>query len=581
MSDNITQQHPRVSQAQNELVGSFPSYFVSLLRSCPPVVLNIISFLPTQDLLVVESVNKGLNTLIIDHDEILFSNCLRNDFFEGNVLVDTVEKYHHTKNKNKKKTPTTTTTTIGPNVAVVTPYKRMYLAFRNRWKLHQQKTKSIKIPWRLPPKPLQSLPSNNTTDTDITDVLDSSPPQSSPSSSSSSPIDTTADNDDGCYSTIITDDVNALVFIVRMGNDGNAVGLMEWEPNQRKTCPGARGDRLVMNRDIWDDYDWYDNFDTPYLDDELLQMISQLNETDAVGSWLDHFERIQNKMGKLFCISLHVVDIQRFQVMSILEDCPATDLQGLATEKIEMMGFTPHDKFPILFGVPPRTSPYYKPVDEYEFDSNYDDRASGPYINSLVMDGTIRFCRDYEDLYVDGPSGIEFNFDMDSNVIVGYEICNLFRALMKENCIYGGVPVVLHLLSPSIAVTSRIDQPAWLQNERVLDTITSFLPFELQAEGLRLVCRQFKDSAMRQIETKLLDETKVIGFERSEPGWLKVQVRRGWSGDPFGDTKDSIIDGAFSLASCHCTRYMDCCCKDRYSNSTKQKAVEFKTSKGK
>jgi hypothetical protein len=159
------------------------------------------------------------------------------------------------------------------------------------------------------------------------------------------------------------------------------------------------------------------------------------------------------------------------------EDCPATDLEGIA------------GRIKSPFSLEYRL--VQRPI---TIDSNYDERADGPYINSLVMDGHLKFGRDDDILYANGSRGIQFNFDMDSSVIVGYEICSLFCALMEENCIYGGVPVVLPLLSPSIATISRIDQPAWVQSKRIFGTITSFLPFELQAGGLRLVCRQFNET---------------------------------------------------------------------------------------
>ena len=61
-------------------------------------------------------------------------------------------------------------------------------------------------------------------------------------------------------------------------------------------------------------------------------------------------------------------------------------------------------------------------------------------------------------------------------------ICSLLRALMKQNCVSSG------LLQAAIEV---LHQPDWVQDESILDAITSYASFEDQAGKLcmpRLWC---------------------------------------------------------------------------------------------
>ena len=51
-------------------------------------------------------------------------------------------------------------------------------------------------------------------------------------------------------------------------------------------------------------------------------------------------------------------------------------------------------------------------------------------------------------------------------------------------------------------------------NLTILNDITSFAISAEQARDLRLVCRRFDASALKQLRTKLLNETKLIGFMR-------------------------------------------------------------------
>ena len=358
---------------------------------------------------------------------------------------------------------------------------------------------------------------------------------------------------------MITDDVNALVFIFRIGSDGDAVGLLEWKACQEGEY---RHDKLTMNETqrYCDDYE----FNIPDLDNELIEMINTLRGLDHTVSpseWSNQFEKVESKLAKRFCISLHIVDIQRFQVMSIAEDCPAgREITNFGTRCFSFLNI----KCPELLGVPTRSSPYYKPLEEYNCDRYYDEE-NGRTIESLVLLSELKI---YQDLYPSLYLGdIDFEFMIDSTVFIAHEVCNFYRALMKEKCAYGGVPIVPNIHS---ALLGPDDQKEWVRNERIVDSIASFLPFECQAGDLRLVSRQFRISVMRQIEKKLFD-IKVIGFDRDQSGWKKVKVRRGWSDDSFCDSKDHVIDDAFFLASCRC--HTKCRCKENQDQD--KKAVTF------
>ena len=506
--------------------------------------LKILSFLDAKDLLSVQGLNRYFHQKIIDHDEILFSACLQHDFYEGKVLSYAVSQYYGSKNQNNSSSSSSSSSNSTTTVAVAStatttakstvtsPYKRVYLAFQNRWKLCKQESKSIKIHWRSP----DHIPRTDNADVDSFII---SPKKKE-------------------ISTIMTDDVRALVFIVRIGEGGDAVGLMEWTPEE-----GGREDQLIMDKEMWDDEDWREGFNIPK---EICDKIENWRTDQNFDK--DSYERLRT----YFCLSLHVVDMERFRAMSILEETPAEEIENHEIDNFSTFsGITAYGHVhKYLFGIPHPGSPYHRPLEECNFNSVYDfdQLFDFPRVESVDCWGHLEIGRDLQResmSYKDG-SGISFSFDSDASVTVGYEICNFYRALMKEKCVYGGVHVI-----PSQALAPRLlEQPLWVKDKKIVDTIISFLPFKEQAGMLRLVCRPFKDSAIRQLEIKLLDEIKVIGFDRYESGgWFKAQVRRGWSDDPFATTEDSVIDDAFWLASCRCSTFSSCKNSDSCKNTQK------------
>ena len=140
------------------------NYFTALVLydSCPSILLEIVSFLRGQDLHAIEGTSKDFQAYIEVNDKVIFSRCLRTDFYEGQLLAETVDTAMMLVASEAGGEESSTTTMHYGAVAPTTPYKKMYLAFRNRWKLHQQEKESIPIPWRRPSKPLPHTLSKKT-----------------------------------------------------------------------------------------------------------------------------------------------------------------------------------------------------------------------------------------------------------------------------------------------------------------------------------------------------------------------------------------------------------------------------------
>jgi hypothetical protein len=450
--------------------------YLTLLRaSCPTIVLDILSFLPTQDLHTVESTDKEFNFFIAENDKMLFSNCLRNDFDVGKVLVETVET-----------AMSSCTVTIYGGIAPETPYKKMYLAFRNRYRLHERES-SIALPWNKPPEPLPLSLFQNTLSDEIVDKFYDDD-------------DYEREDSDGTDTTMITDDVNALVFILTIGKD--AVGLMEWEP-------WRTGSKLVLNKKQEHCYDWlYNIMDIPKLDDEAIEMIAtyddMVNDDDVLESErTNQFEEVKSKLRDHFCYSLHAVDVQRFQVMTIVQDNPAGVLD---IDRPSCFSFTNCAmKCPYLIGV---DSESY----ESETEGN-PDMDSFHQLTSLLHIDT----RDYPGVYLDGMN-IHLADGMEFDDLPAYVACNLYRKLMKRNCVdYGGFPTV-----PFPTILRRR---------------------EVRGGDLRIVRQQLQiASVMNKIRTdqRLDDEINVTGTDHmDESSGHKIGNKRGFSDDRFCDSKDN------------------------------------------
>lgn len=152
----------------------------------------------------------------------------------------------------------------------------------------------IAIPWDKPPEP---LPPSSFKKTLLDEIVDKF-------------YDSLDYEQDG-YSidqTMITDNINALVFILTTSKD--VVGLMEWEP-------WRKGSKLVLNKKQ------NTLIDNPELDDEAIEMIDTYDDMDnddtvSESERTNQFKKVKLKLRNLCCFSLHAVDVHRFQVMTIV-----------------------------------------------------------------------------------------------------------------------------------------------------------------------------------------------------------------------------------------------------------------------
>ena len=469
---------------------------LSSLLDCETVALNIVSHLSVRDTLQLQCVDKQWRDLVANHDKYIFSKHLCQDFYEGKMLVDTVTKRG------------------------MSSYKRMYLAFQKRWKLQEHLSdENLAFHWR---RPFRRQSTRNP-------------------------------------SRLSSPDVNALVFIVRVGNDPDSCGRMQWEQDN------ADLDSLVLDEEWYYDYE-ESGLDFPALDRNVCRLL------DAWQSGLDvQFSDITNTIKSKYRLTLHVVDVQKCQVMTLMEESPAFEiLPG------DIINTNCHGDVN-LYGLPPPESPFHIPLENVgtRRDWNFDNYEN---VESVNFSGFMNLLRlgEHDDenddtVYCDGHSGVNIFFDSDfSSLKKRDDICNFFRALMKEKCHRGWEPA-----GESDAAIVFVEQPMWVQTEKILDLVISFASFELQAGRLRLVCRQFKDSAIRQLEAKLLDETKVIGFDRDYAGWFKADVRRGWSDEQFGTDRGSVIDDALWMASCRCCPFGPNHCTDKKSCPSTKMPLKF------
>lgn len=296
--------------------------------------------------------------------------------------------------------------------------------------------------------------------------------------------------------------------------------------------------------------------------------------TDEDDNW---FKEVEKSLKESCHLTLHVVNVKEFQVMSLLEKTPfgefgGPDFSGEADMSVCGYGYD----LPYLYGVPPKSSPYYRNFTDRDFPiSGYDEPPKGMGVFQVSgsidftflhyakkgdakdpddFDDTNRtFCRKNVGIELMSSTiehdGLSFHFEMYNRSAI--RICSFLRALIRDKCVTVGGGQ----LSLADDVTAPLTQPSWVDTDKVLDRITSFASFEDQAGMLRLVCRKFEASALRQLEEKL-EKTKVIGYQNSSneggPCWFKVSVRNGWSDDCLAN-EEGVIDDALWFASCRCS----------------------------
>jgi hypothetical protein len=490
------------------------------------VILSIAKFLPAKDCLNLHAVSRGLHHVVSKHDEALFGHHLYRDFAEGYVLL------YVTKKKNLSR-------------------KKLYRAFLGRWSLPKQADEKLREE-----KFIFDYGDRNTKI--ITTWVQ--------------PPNIASKNYQGAKLLIPNDDVDNVVFIARVGEgvaDGHPnrrCALMEWnsefDPNKRNEWQ-----QLIIDKS-WCDDAWEL---TPPQD-------QQVSEGWCTGKL--NVGQLTEALKSTHTLTLHAIDTRYYHVASLLESTPLEDFMYNADEEPD---FSSHygDRLPSLWGVPPKFSPFHRKLTEKDFKyyflyegDGYDEDPRPPleYLpirGKLLLNDWKAKHEDKDDFYygIDlyhPQKGLNFNFlgyDGSSSIQRPHQICSFLRTLMKEKCVQVDPRETMKI--------SIVQQPEWVNADKILDEITSYASFEDQAGKLRLVCRQFGASALRQLEAKL-DKIKVIGFSREgECGdsWFKATVRRGWS-DTCLTSKESAIDDALWLASCRCC-FQYCADKDSCKNASK------------
>lgn len=212
-------------------------------------------------------------------------------------------------------------------------------------------------------------------------------------------------------------------------------------------------------------------------------------------------------------LTLHVIDIKYYQVVSLLEDSPM-DVEGCFRDEEEhsRLQLCYGCDLPSLYGIPPKFSPFHREFTERDFAyfrgywSADEDHPPPPLdyipilgelvlnerlVNTRLIDDDYsdeedyEYEHDYEYKFHHPQKGVNFNFDDNdmSSVQWPHQVCSFLRALMKEKC--------PHIEPRGLWGSIVTQQPEWLQDDKILDTITSYASFEDQAGKLRLVCRQF------------------------------------------------------------------------------------------
>ena len=365
--------------------------------------------------------------------------------------------------------------------------------------------------------------------------------------------------------------VRSLVFIARLGinGDSNSCALMEWN----------------ADFDYYQEYDDYDGYDNRHLvvDEDWARREGELawprNEDLDNVPWssqqVGHAERdaVLPVVNKTHSLSFHVIDVERYSVMSMMEE--AGYVSNYSDWHPETFSFSTQTRT-LLYGLPQKTSPYYREFSDEEW-SQIDSDADVGYLIETVEDNNIEFMRLFGETRspaggistLDAEKSLAFNFQgnfQGTNASIYYprDVCNYLRAVMKDKC----------TSQVHVTIEEQPTQPFWIRNSTIVDGITSYALFEDQVGDLRLVSRQFGVSAMKHAEIKILDRDlaigQYIGKERENTDdWFIVRAQRGWS-EKHLTNKENAIDDALWLGKCRCFR---CYCKDRESCTNKTESI--------
>jgi len=467
--------------------------------------INIASYLSARDILTLHQVNKGWNSILNKHDEVLFERLMHQDFIEGYVL-------NYVAKRDKLS------------------YKKLYLAFHNRW----------------------SLPKlENEEDNTIIYIH----------------------NVRG-YSE--SDDENSLVFIARLGKCGGDDALYN-EQDKYQSCAllqWGKGSWNGDNHQLVIDKSWNDSTDGFYFKQNQVANKEYLESTGDIDDDNSYYE-LQEALKLTHTLTLHAIDIRQYQVATLMEENQMSNLEFYNPES-EFWGMQGYGiEMPDLFGVPRKSSPYYRERARYKGGENMS--ISGIIECHQSIQRTVDDNGDeIEELLIipnntdaHGEEGLTFYFGTYNNP---QRVCTFLKGLMEEKCVVGE-RIIIH-------ETSVQQQPDWIQCERIVDTITSYASFEDQAGKLRLVCRQFCDSALKQVGSKL-EKEELICFSGSFPWYIhKATFRNGWS-EVCLTSKESAVEDAIWLMKCRCGLNSEFGpCADKESCPNKDKHLQYTRDSG-
>lgn len=280
-------------------------------------------------------------------------------------------------------------------------------------------------------------------------------------------------------------------------------------------------------------------------------------------------------MGDSHHLTLHVIDIRRCQVMTLMEESrPGAD-DGIHFDgpQFEHIGTAAHGfELPKLFGLPPLGSPYYRNLTDEDYRnivwSGVDDDSYLRQVEYFSLWGGLKLLvadvarSGYLSFYSPQDAdedALHFNFGACdfSTIYRRLDVCSYLCALMKEKCAKGEVTEMPLL---------NLQQPVWIDTDVILDKVLSYVSFGDQAGKLRLVCRQFGESALRLLNTKL------DGFVKGSREFGGARFSRGWSTQHL-TSKESAADDAIWLASCRCSDKSSC--KDKDSCPFANKPLQY------
>lgn len=191
-------------------------------------------------------------------------------------------------------------------------YKQLYIAFFKRWKLPEKgRDARVCIPWRKIYTPDPSLLHEG--------------------------------------KVLVEKDSTSLVFIARVGciEDSKSCALMSWNPE------------LLAQED-------YETLSHLIIDSAWSEATQRDLVVPECDSTLQGLEGLTTYCSE-FCLTLHVLDVKKIQVMTLLEDNEHTNSLGTDTDALFLEFVDP--RMPKLYGIPPPSSPFYQQYTERDLTS--------------------------------------------------------------------------------------------------------------------------------------------------------------------------------------------------------------------